>query len=371
MGVPRSIMLQRVKEFMFIYVFFLIATLIGLYFERDVTDFPLGRLLGATTAFALITGFYEFKIEPVIHKKIKYSMLMVTRIIYYYATYGLILVAMGYATLIFKQNIPFNEVVTYGFYDVFPNGLAKELFGLFFLVTLIVFTLQINRMLGKGFLLDYALGKYHTPRIEKRIFMFLDLKSSTTIAERLGHEKYSGFLKDFFNKLDEPILETKGKLFQYVGDEIVMIWNVKDGLKNNNCIRFYFLLQDKVNLIREKFILKYGVYPEFKAGLHYGEVSITEIGSQKKDIAYHGDVVNTTSRICLMCKKLGKDFLISEELLQLMKSRNELPYSILAAGSYKLKGKQKEVVLHSVNRLININKQKEPHVITLPYRIHN
>ena len=42
------------------------------------------------------------------------------------------------------------------------------------------------------------LGKYHRPRKEERIVMFLDLTSSTAIAEKLDLYKYSSFLKDFF-----------------------------------------------------------------------------------------------------------------------------------------------------------------------------
>ncbi|HTM93239.1 MAG TPA: hypothetical protein VL095_12520, partial [Flavisolibacter sp.] len=51
---------------------------------------------------------------------------------------------------------------------------------------LLVFSLQINHLLGEGVLWKFISGKYHQPREEERIFMFLDMKSSTTIAEQLG-----------------------------------------------------------------------------------------------------------------------------------------------------------------------------------------
>jgi len=56
--------------------------------------------------------------------------------------------------------------------------------------TVIVLFLQISRLLGDGILLKILTGKYNKPVEEERIFMFLDMKSSTTIAEKLGHEKF-------------------------------------------------------------------------------------------------------------------------------------------------------------------------------------
>ena len=41
-------------------------------------------------------------------------------------------------------------------------------------------------------------GYYQKPKEESKIFMFLDLQSSSKIAELLGHEKYSDFIQDCF-----------------------------------------------------------------------------------------------------------------------------------------------------------------------------
>jgi adenylate cyclase len=59
---------------------------------------------------------------------------------------------------------------------------------------------------------------------------------------------------------------------------------------------------------------KYGVIPEFKAGIHFGSVIRAQIGDLKKEIIFNGDVLNTTARIQSMCNELGKKLLVSEEL---------------------------------------------------------
>jgi hypothetical protein len=47
----------------------------------------------------------------------------------------------------------------------------------------------LNDQYGNGGI-SYLTGFYHKPRQEMRIFMFLDMRSSTAIAERLGHNNY-------------------------------------------------------------------------------------------------------------------------------------------------------------------------------------
>ena len=170
--------------------------------------------------------------------------------------------------------------------------------------------------------------------------MFLDLTSSTTIAEQLGAQKYSSLLREFFFDLDEVINKTYGSIFQFVGDEVVVIWEVKNGVKDANCVRLFFLAEDKIHSLRDRYIEKFGLCPEFKAGLHYGEVIMTEVGGSKQEIAYHGDPINTAARIRSACNDTKKKLLISKELLDIMPSVSSF-FSIEPAGIFKLKGKKK------------------------------
>ena len=208
---------------------------------------------------------------------------------------------------------------------------------------------QINSMLGKGVLVKYIRGKYHAPISEDRIFMFLDLSSATTIAEKLGAQKYSQFLKDFFYDIDGMITDTKGELFQYEGDGIIILWTIRNGIQNNNCVKMFFAANKKISELKNRYIEKYGLSPEYKAGLHYGEVVITEIGDSKKEIAYHGDAINTTARICSSCNEVNRKLLISSALLQKLKLQNK--YTVETMGDFKLKGKEKVIELFSIDIL--------------------
>jgi len=57
---------------------------------------------------------------------------------------------------------------------------------------------------------------YHKPREEVRIFMFLDMKSSTAIAERLGHVRFYTLLNELFHEISRPVLQTKAEIYQYI-----------------------------------------------------------------------------------------------------------------------------------------------------------
>ncbi len=211
------------------------------------------------------------------------------------------------------------------------------------------FIKMANEKFGKGTFLKLLLGKYKTPQEEKRIFMFLDLKDSTAIAENLGHYKYSEFIQDCFYDLNAVVPKFNAEIYQYVGDEVVLSWPYKKGLANNNCIDLFFAFQQKKQRKSEYYQNKYGVIPEFKAGLHGGKLMVTEVGVIKKEIAYHGDVINTSARIQGECNTYKVPFLISEKIMQDLKVSAHITSQFL--GSVLLKGKQEKVGIHAINQI--------------------
>ena len=90
------------------------------------------------------------------------------------------------------------------------------------------FTIQGLRIYEKyapTTIISMLMGRFHRPHEVHRIFMFLDLSNSTTIAEELGHIKFFDLLKDFFSDMTDSILNSQGEIYQYVGDEIVISWS--------------------------------------------------------------------------------------------------------------------------------------------------
>jgi adenylate cyclase len=209
------------------------------------------------------------------------------------------------------------------------------------------FFLQIDKKMGKNVLFNLFFGKFHSPRKQEKIIMFLDLTSSTSIAEKIGDHMYSSFLKDFFYDLDEIIGRTKGAVYQYVGDEVVVLWDVEDGVDNSNCIKCFFDSKKIIYSRKDRYIKLYTVFPQFKAGIHLGEVIVTEVGGSKSEIAYHGDTINTASRLCSEAHHYWNGLLISAELLSFLKFIDK-SYCVESVGLIKFKGKKHDIAAFTV-----------------------
>ena len=224
----------------------------------------------------------------------------------------------------------------------FLNTLVSIGFSLF----LSLFYAGISENLGQKVLSNFFSGRYHSPQEEERIFMFLDMRSSTALAEQLGHIKYFELLREYYNDLSNPIIDHSGTVYQYVGDEVVISWESRKGCEYNNCIRCFFAMQEILESKASHYNEKYGTTPTFKAGIHYGKVTAGEIGALKKEIFYTGDVLNVTARIQGMCNPYGEELLISGDL---KKKLQLVAYKTRSLGVIQLKGREKPLELFAVH----------------------
>ncbi len=334
--------------------------ILGLRFgiAGSLTGFILHALWGdleaiwytVVTGFSIgfFIGFFEWIFSNHKIKRLPYSIILLFRAISYFF---ITLICVYIILIIFLQK---NGLGSQALAD--PQKFA-EISRVYFLtnintIYILLLTLsatfiwQLKSFFGKGVLINYLTGRYHKPSIEERIFMFLDLNDATTFAEKLGSKKYSSFLSDFFNDLDSAFVKTKGQVFQYVGDEVIVIWKPAEGLLNSNCIKAYLLAIDILKKRKDYYLDKYNVFPAFKASLHLGEVTITEIGVSKKEIVYHGDTINTASRICATAHSLGKSILISETLHDQLETDSDIIFENM--GAHTFKGKKQKMRIYSI-----------------------
>jgi adenylate cyclase len=216
----------------------------------------------------------------------------------------------------------------------------------FFMTFVIYFIIEVNKKFGPGVLVPLLLGKYRNPKEENRAFLFMDLKSSTTIAEALGHIRYSAFIRDSFMDINKVLKSHNAEIYQYVGDEIVVSWRIDETAKKTACVEFFFACQKQFETRGGYYLKKYGSIPVFKAGLHIGKVTAVEIGEMKRDIAYHGDTLNTAARIQSMCNQYDKRFLTSAYFSS--QSNLENYFKTEPLGEILLKGKATPVSILSI-----------------------
>ena len=74
----------------------------------------------------------------------------------------------------------------------------------------------VNNLLGEGVLFNFVAGRYRRPRIEERVLLFIDMVSSTAIAEALGETGFLDFLNRFVADVTVPIVMQLGTIHKYV-----------------------------------------------------------------------------------------------------------------------------------------------------------
>jgi len=301
----------------------------------------------AVTSVGLLVGAIELII---LEKKFKHFS-FVKKVIFKFSIYIcmmlLIMVVLFPIATIIELNTTLSDtkvwIKTFLFFQSpdFANTTIQISFHLF----LSLIYAAISENLGQNVLYNFFTGKYHRPIEESRIFMFLDMKDSTTIAEKLGHKKYFTLLQDYYDTMSDSIVMNLGEVYQYIGDEVVITWKNEDGIKSNNCIKCFYEIKEEVFKKSNYFLSKYGLIPSFKAGIHLGKVTTGEVGALKKEVVFSGDVLNTTARIQGACKEYQSDLIISEDLL---KELNEQHLKSNYLGDIQLKGKIQKQKLFAI-----------------------
>lgn len=213
-------------------------------------------------------------------------------------------------------------------------------------ILLSLFILKVSEKFGHRVMLHLLTGRYHQPKEEERIFMFLDLRSSTTIAERLGHIRYSQFIQDCFFDLTDVAVRHRAQIYQYVGDEVVLSWNAGSGAKSARCLRLFFEYEAVLEARAAYYRSAYGILPTFKAGLNAGAVTAAEVGEIKKELAFHGDVLNVAARIQAKCNEVGERLLASQAVKDLV--GEDSGFNFARIGELELRGKAERVAVFRV-----------------------
>ena len=208
--------------------------------------------------------------------------------------------------------------------------------------------LRIRSLIGGRVLLNFLLGRYHRPLREQRVFLFIDIADSTHLSELLGDLEVQALISRFFFDIARPIAEHGGETHRYIGDEIVITWPLDNTTRDARCIECLFDIEDLIDARSAQYQSEFGAVPRFRAGMHGGSVVASEVGDDKREIVYFGDTINTAARLQSLCKQMKRRFLVSGELLDILKppSRTQSEHM----GEITLRGKSKSVAVYAISR---------------------
>ena len=174
---------------------------------------------------------------------------------------------------------------------------------------------ELRRLIGPGVFGAVLAGRYRFPQSERRVFLLLDLVGSMALAERLGPERFHTFLDRWIHALTEPLLASGGRIYRYVGDEVILTWTwTPDAVER--ALAFAVQASKAVARDADVWTRDFGVLPRSRAALHAGPVMAGEIGDLKREITFLGDTVNTAARIADEARKHDGLVLASAEALE-------------------------------------------------------
>jgi class 3 adenylate cyclase len=208
---------------------------------------------------------------------------------------------------------------------------------------------EIGRMIGAPMLTHIALGTYHRPKREQLIVMFLDLADSTKLAEAMGELKVHDLITRFFFDIETPITAHGGAVHAYVGDEVIVTWPLDmEGARNTRCLECFAAIDRTMAGLAAVYRRAFAVVPQFRAALHCGPVIVSECGSAKRQLAFFGDTMNVTARLCEYCKQASQHLVVSADLLDRMTIPPDL---VVGKGeTVALRGRHEPIEVHAIQQ---------------------
>lgn len=180
--------------------------------------------------------------------------------------------------------------------------------------------------------------------------MFLDLAGSTSLAEKLGELRVHDLITRFFFDIDEPIHDHGGSVLSYVGDEVIVTWAITDDpARNARCLACFCAINNKIASLSTEYQEAFETVPRFRTGLHSGPVIVSECGGFKRQLAYFGDTMNVSARLCEYCKVCGCTLIVSSEALSHMTIPQSLQISV--GQSIALRGRNSLLEVHEAHQI--------------------
>ncbi len=340
-------------------IFILLGICAGLFFVSlndglgDWYPFVNGGIIGL--ALGIATAYFEFFLDKNWMKQKSLIAIIAVRTIYYTVIVSLvIIIEIGVARMI-KNHLSFPELLMNKEFNEYVYGgeFITSVFYALALVAFVNFNYEINRKLGQGVLLSLITGRYHHPREVEKVFLFINLSNARQIIKQIGRLQFHEFINEVIYDITTPIITRRGVIYHYVDNEMVIKWKKTEGMRNANAIHCFFEIKERLKENQPNYLKRFSVIPEINGALHVGPVVKGEIGLIRSEIVYHGDTMNTTSRILDKCKSFSTDIIASSQLLELI----DLPgnYTQRKCDNVLLRGKNTLVELYAVHQITERN----------------
>jgi adenylate cyclase len=177
--------------------------------------------------------------------------------------------------------------------------------------------------------------------------LFSDIRSFTTITEKLGAHGTVGMLNEYFTIMVDCIANEGGMLDKFIGDAIMAGFGVPlpHGDDTDRAVRASISMVRALNAWNRERVDKGQPEIHMGIGLNTDTIVAGNIGSPKRmDYTMIGDGVNLAARLESACKEYSAKILMSESTYKQLKGT----YRIREVDKVVVKGKTKPVLVFEV-----------------------
>ncbi len=122
--------------------------------------------------------------------------------------------------------------------------------------------LGVVNIIGPRSFLYLATGRYHSPIAEERFVLFVDIAGSTGLAEKMGGLAIHRFLDQTFRVLTDPVVDYRGEILHYVGDEVIVTWPADAGAIDCRPLKCFLAMRAALSEKAARFDKEFGAAPE-------------------------------------------------------------------------------------------------------------
>src|SRR5450755_3838947 len=317
--------------------------------ERELANYVRSGLHGSGIAFAawFVQGSFAARAHSSVGAALRRMPLLAEVLVRSLVmTVVIVIVGLALQIALYAESLQLHWLTVHWFKTSLPWIVVVGLT----MSVMVGVVIETARLIGGPLLASIVLGTYQRPVREQLIVMFLDLADSTSLAEKLGELRVHDLITRFFFDIDEPIHDHGGSVLSYVGDEVIVTWAITDDpARNARCLACFFAIDNKIASLSTVYKEAFGTVPSFRAGLHSGPVIVSECGGFKRQLAYFGDTMNVSARLCEYCKVCDCNLIVSGEVLSHVTIPQNLQISV--GRNIALRGRNSLLEVHEVRQI--------------------
>jgi adenylate cyclase len=200
--------------------------------------------------------------------------------------------------------------------------------------------------------LDSILESGKAPTVQgtrrKITVLFSDIRSFTSLAEKLSPEDVVQLLNEYFASMVEVIFRNKGTLDKFMGDGLMVMFGApaEDQEQEIHAVRAAIEMQDMAHKLSKKWEAEGRGGIRIGVGINSGPAIVGNIGSEERmEYTAIGDTVNLASRLESATKDLGVDILIAETTYDGIRGS----FEVRRIGPLNVKGRSEPVITYTIN----------------------